>query len=111
MEKPTSKFHRLSQGKEVRLKNAYIIKCQAVIKDEHTGQIVELHCSYDPDSRRGGTTAGRRVKGTLHWVSAPHAIKAEVRLFDYLFTVENPEDDETGDITSKLNPNSMIRLT
>jgi glutaminyl-tRNA synthetase len=111
MENPPSKFHRLSPGKEVRLKNAYIIKCQTVIKDEHTGQILELHCSYDPDSRRGGTTAGRRVKGTLHWVSAPHAIKAEVRLFDYLFTVENPEDDEAGDITSKLNPNSMIRLT
>lgn len=111
MEDPPKKFFRLKPGGEVRLKSAYIIQCQEVIKDEQ-GQIIELHCTYDPDSKTGGPNAGRKVKGTLHWVSAPYGIPAEVRLYDNLFLKENPDDEEEGtDFTSFLNPNSLEVLT
>lgn len=111
MENPPSKFFRLSPGKEVRLKSAYIIKCEEVIKDKNTGEIIEIRCTYDPETKSGGPNAGRKVKGTLHWVSAQHAIPAEVRLYEHLFTVENPDDDEDGaDFTTKLNPNSLVVL-
>jgi glutaminyl-tRNA synthetase len=85
MEDPPKKFFRLSPGKEVRLKHAYIIKCEQVIKDDKTGEIIELRCTYDPDTRSGMASGNRKVKGTLHWVSARHAVKAEVRLFNHLF--------------------------
>jgi glutaminyl-tRNA synthetase len=83
-----------------------------VVKDEQTGEIIELHCSYDPESHTGGATAGRKIKGTSHWVSAAHAAKAEVRLYDHLFMSENPDDEEEGlDYKDKLNPNSMEVLS
>jgi len=108
MEEPPKKFFRLALDREVRLKNAYIIKCERVVKDEQTGVIIELHCSYDPESHSGGATSGRKIKGTSHWVSAAHAIKAEVRLYDHLFLSENPDNEEEGlDYKSKLNPNSV----
>jgi glutaminyl-tRNA synthetase len=112
---PPKKFFRLSPGKEVRLKHAYIIKCEQVIKDEATGEIVELRCTYDPATKSGGEQSGRKVKGTLHWVSADHALNAEVRLYDHLFLKENPDDDDEGedgaDYKRNLNPQSLIRLT
>ncbi len=105
MEEAPKKFFRLKPGGEVRLKHAYIIKCEEVIKDAQ-GKIVELHCTYDPDSKTGGATAGRKVKGTLHWVAAEQAITAEVRLYDYLL-----ETDENGelpaDFIAALNPDSL----
>jgi len=104
MEDPPKKFFRLAPGREVRLKNAYIIKCERVIKDE-TGKVVELHCTYDPETRSGSDTGGRKVKGTLHWVSARHGIPTEVRLYNDLFLVENP--DEGGDFIKNLNPHSL----
>lgn len=111
MENPPKKFFRLSPGNEVRLKSAYIIKCEEVIKDE-AGNIVEIRCTYDPESKSGGPNAGRKVKGTLHWVSVQHSIPAEVRLYEHLFTVENPDDDTDGtDFTSKINPNSLTVLS
>ncbi|NLW44976.1 MAG: glutamine--tRNA ligase/YqeY domain fusion protein [Syntrophomonadaceae bacterium] len=112
LEDPPKKYFRLSPGKEVRLKHAYIIKCERVIKDEKTGEIIELRCTYDPTTRSGGESGNRKVKGTLHWVSARHAVKAEVRLFDHLFLVPNPEEekDEQG-YRALLNPNSMEVLT
>ena len=106
MENPPKKFFRLVPGGEIRLKSAYIIKCEEVVKDEQ-GQIVKLHCTYDPDSKSGGPTAGRKVKGTSLWVSALHAIPAEVRLYDHLFLQEDPEEDETEDFTSNINPQSL----
>ncbi|MBE3519933.1 MAG: glutamine--tRNA ligase/YqeY domain fusion protein [Firmicutes bacterium] len=108
MENPPKKFYRLAPGREVRLKNAYIIRCDRVVKDERTGQVIELHCSYDPNTKSGSPGANRKVKVTLHWVSAAHAIPAEVRLYDYLFLSENP--DELEDFLSDLNPNSLQRL-
>ncbi|WP_066637914.1 glutamine--tRNA ligase/YqeY domain fusion protein [Desulfolucanica intricata] len=111
-EDPPKKFFRLAPGREVRLKHAYIIKCERVVKDEKTGEIIELHCTYDPQTRSGMSSEVRKVKGTLHWVSAAHAVKAEIRLYDHLFTKENPEDDtENADFTANLNPNSLERLT
>ncbi|NLX01104.1 MAG: glutamine--tRNA ligase/YqeY domain fusion protein [Syntrophomonadaceae bacterium] len=110
MENPPKKFFRLVPGGEIRLKSAYIIKCEEVVKDEQ-GNIIELHCTYDPDSKSGGPTAGRKVKGTSHWVSALHAIPAEVRLYDHLFLQEDPEGDETEDFTSNINPGSLESLT
>jgi len=108
MENPPKKFFRLTPGGEIRLKSAYIIKCEEVVKDEASGEIIELHCSYDPDSKSGGATSGRKIKGTSHWVSAAHAIPAEVRLYEHLFLTENPDDDADGnDYKSKLNPNSL----
>jgi glutaminyl-tRNA synthetase len=106
-ENPPKKFFRLSPGNEVRLRYAYIIKCETVIKDA-SGEITELHCTIDPDSKAGGATAGRKIKGTIHWVSAQHALDAEVRLYDRLFTVEEPDGDKEGrDFKSFLNPNSL----
>ena len=107
MEDAPKKFFRLAPGKEVRLKSAYIIKCEEVIKDS-SGNITELRCTYDPDSKSGGATAGRKIKGTLHWVSAQHAKSAEVRMYSHLFTKENPADDkESSDLKSALNPESL----
>lgn len=108
-EDPPKKFFRLAPGREVRLKYAYIIQCVQVIKDEATGEIVELHCTYDPDSKSGGATAGRKVKGTLHWVAAEGAVAAEVRLYDYLLNDENAADED--DFKAGLNPNSLECLT
>ena len=104
-EDPPKKFFRLAPGREVRLKHAYYITCRSVTKDAQTGQVVELHCTYDPESRGGGTPDGREVRGTLHWVSAPHAREVEVRLYDHLFTAKDPgalEDSRTC-----LNPDSL----
>ncbi|NMA83166.1 MAG: glutamine--tRNA ligase/YqeY domain fusion protein, partial [Epulopiscium sp.] len=98
MEDPPKKFFRLSPGNEVRLKNAYFIKCEEVIKDETTGEIIELRCTYDPETKSGSGFTGRKVKGTLHWVSAEHAVKAEVRLYDYLF-LENEVEDDNKEMT------------
>lgn len=109
MEEAPKKFFRLKPGGEVRLKHAYIIRCDEVIKDE-SGQVAELRCSYDPDSKSGGATAGRKVKGTLHWVSAKYAIPAEARLYDYLLTGEG-EAEDGKDFLASLNPNSLETLT
>ncbi len=106
-EEAPRKWFRLAPGKEVRLKHAYYITCTEVVKNEQ-GEIVELHCTYDPQSRGGWTQDGRKVKGTLHWVSAAHAIPVEVRLYEHLFSKENPEETEEGqDFTANLNPNSL----
>ena len=110
-EDPPKKFFRLAPGKEVRLRYAYFVTCTDVVKDEH-GEIVELHCTYDPASRGGNSPDGRKVKGTIHWVSADHAIEAEVRLYDRLLAVANPVGDENGkDFKSYLNPDSLETLT
>lgn len=110
MEVPTKGFFRLAPGREVRLRHAYIIKCEEVIKDAD-GQVVELRCTYDADTRSGGPAANRKVKGTLHWVSAPHAVPAEVRLYDRLFRVPNPDDvPEGGSFKDHLNPSSVTVL-
>lgn len=109
MENPPKKFFRLAPGSEVRLKGAYIIKCDEVVKDSD-GNIVELRCSYDPDSHSGAPGASRKVKGTLHWVSAKHAVDAEVRLYDRLFEVENPAAQPDRDFREMLNPNSLITV-
>ncbi len=108
MEDPPNKFFRLSPGREVRLKAAYIIKCESVAKDPKTGKIEEIHCTYDPTTKSGMPESNRKVKGTLHWVSAKHAVAAEVRLYDRLFLKENPDENELG-ATYKdfLNPNSL----
>lgn len=107
-EDPPKKYFRLFPGQEVRLKHAYYIKCEKVIKDEKTGEIKEIHCTYDPESRGGGTADGRKVRGTLHWVSAAHSVKAEVNLYDRLFIKENPVDcDKNSDFKEYLNPNSV----
>ncbi|MCK5357909.1 MAG: glutamine--tRNA ligase/YqeY domain fusion protein [Elusimicrobiales bacterium] len=106
MEEPAKKFFRLTPGKEVRLKYAYIIKCEKAVKDEN-GNITEVHCTYDPETRGGNTTDGRKIKGTIHWVSVPHAYHAEVRLYDALFTKREPEKVAEGrDYKENLNPNS-----
>ena len=107
MEDPPKKFFRLAPGREVRLKHAYFITCKEVIKDEK-GEVTELRCVYDPKTRGGDAPDGRKVKGTLHWVSAPHAVKAEVRLYDHLFTLKNMEAIEEGkDYKDYLNPDSL----
>lgn len=108
METPPPKYFRLKPGGEVRLKYAYIVKCDEVLKDA-TGQVTELRCTADLESKMGGPNAGRKVKGTIHWVSAPHAIDAEVRLYDRLFTV--PEPDADGDFKQHLNPRSLETVT
>jgi glutaminyl-tRNA synthetase len=96
----------------VRLRYAYFIKCVDVVKDEKTGEIVELHCTYDPETRGGSAPDGRQVKATLHWVSAEHAVEAEVRLYDRLFTVPNPSDDSEGiDFKGYINLKSLEVLT
>ncbi|HTY36469.1 MAG TPA: glutamine--tRNA ligase, partial [Bacteroidota bacterium] len=96
MENPPKKYFRLSPGTEVRLRYAYIIKCESVVKDD-SGRIVELRCSYDPETKSGSLQSARKVKGTIHWVSAAHAVDAEVRLYDRLFNVENPGGDDWRD--------------
>jgi glutaminyl-tRNA synthetase len=108
MENPPPKFFRLRPGGEVRLKYALIIKCEQVVKDS-SGKILELHCTADLESRTGGATAGRKIKGTIHWVSAAHAIDAEVRLYDRLFNLAEP--DAGADFRSSINPNSLEVLT
>jgi glutaminyl-tRNA synthetase len=108
MEDPPKKFFRLSPGQEVRLRYAFIVKCQSVVKDA-AGQVVELRCTADLDSL-DGDTASRRVKGTIHWVSANHAVDAEVRLYDRLFSLEDPGEGD-GDPLDNLSPTSLERLT
>ncbi|RIK40471.1 MAG: glutamine--tRNA ligase [Chloroflexi bacterium] len=108
MEEPPRGFFRLAPGREVRLRYAYVIRCDEVVKDPQSGEILELRCSYDPASKGGATADGRKVKGTIHWVSAAHAISAEARLYDRLFTEPNPDDVEEGkDFKEYLNPNSL----
>jgi glutaminyl-tRNA synthetase len=111
LEDPPSKFFRLAPGREVRLRYAYIIKCERVVKDPATGAIVELRCSYDPETRSGSAASARKVKATLHWVSAAHAVAAEVRLYDRLFAVENPDTGKEGDWLQALNPAALTVLT
>ncbi len=112
MEHPPKKFFRLSPGQEVRLRWAYFITCKDIIKDPGTGEVTELRCTYDPATKGGDAPDGRKVKATLHWVSAPHAIKAEVRLYDHLFKIEDPSDVPEGeDWKTYLNPNSLEVLT
>ena len=111
-EDPPKKFFRLAPGREVRLKHAYYIKCTDVVKDKRTGEVIELHCTYDPATRGGWSSDGRKVRGTLHWVSAAHALKAEVRLYEHLFTKTNPHDVKDGsDFKANLNPHSLEKLT
>ncbi|MCU0413049.1 MAG: glutamine--tRNA ligase/YqeY domain fusion protein [Ignavibacteriaceae bacterium] len=106
-EVPPPKFHRLSPGKEVRLRYAYIIRCDEVVKNEKSGEVIELHCTYFPDTKSGTGTSSKKAKGTIHWVSAKHAFDAEVRLYDRLFSVADPEGEEGKDFTEFLNPNSL----
>ena len=111
MEDPPKKFFRLAPGREVRLIKAYYVTCVDLVKDENTGEVVELHCTYDPESKGGQTADNRKVRGTLHWVSAAHAVDAEVRLYDYLFLKDDPYDVEEGeDFTSNINPDSLVVL-
>ena len=111
MEEPPKKFYRLAPGREVRLRYAYFIRCEKVVKDEG-GNVVELRCTYDPETRGGDAPDGRKVKATLHWVSAAHAIDAEVRLYDHLFAKEDPNDvPPGGDWRSNLNPDSLEVLS
>lgn len=107
MEDPPKQFHRLSPGKEVRLRYAYIIKCESVVKDEATGEVVEIRCSYDQETKSGTGTSQKKVKGTIHWVSATHGKTAEVRLYDRLFTVEDPASVKDADWRATLNPTSL----
>ena len=108
---PPKKFFRLSPGREIRLKHAYYIKCVDVIQDEKTGDVLELRCTYDPETKGGWSKDGRKVRGTSHWVSAAHSVEAEVRLYDHLFTKVNPEDEKgSADFKASLNPNSLETL-
>ncbi len=113
-EDPPKKFHRLAPGREVRLKHAYLVRCEKVVKDKATGEVVELRCSYDPETRGGDAPDGRKVKGTLHWVSAEHAVDAEVRILDYLLREPDPEADTAADAGAELddliNPSSRTVL-
>ena len=110
-EDPPKKFYRLSPGREVRLRYAYIIKCVGVVKDNETGEVMELHCTYDPETKSGSAQSSRRVQATIHWVSAAHCLEAEARLYDQLFTRENPDEVEEGeDFTASLNPRSLDRV-
>jgi glutaminyl-tRNA synthetase len=107
-EDPPKKFFRLAPGREVRLRYAYFIKCVRVVKDKQTGELIEVYCTYDPETRAGWSPDGRKVKGTIHWVSAAHSIPAEVRLYDRLFRVPNPSGDN---FVRYLNPNSLETIT
>lgn len=111
MENPPKDFFRLSIGREVRLRYAYFIKCHEVIKDSNSGAIVELRCTYDPATRGGNAPDGRKVKGTIHWVSAQHSLSAEIRLYDRLFMVANPAAHKDVDYKTLLNPNSLETVT
>jgi glutaminyl-tRNA synthetase len=107
MENPTKKYFRLSPGAEVRLRYAYLVKCEDIVKNSK-GEIIELKCSYDPESKGGNSPDGRKVKGTIHWVSVEHALEAEIRLYDRLFLTEDPENVGEGlDYKSNLNPESL----
>jgi glutaminyl-tRNA synthetase len=111
-EEPPKKFFRLFPGQEVRLRGGYFIKCTSLVKDEKSGEVVEVHCTYDPATRSGNAPDGRKVKATIHWVSAQHAINAEVRLYESLFSKEDPNDvPESQEFTANLNPNSLETLT
>jgi len=111
-EEPPKGFFRLSPGKEVRLRYAYIIKCNEVVKDSTTGAIKELRCTFDPETKSGSSQSKRKVKATIHWVSAAHALAAEVRLYDHLFAKEDPDDiPEGSDWLANLNLKSLDRLT
>jgi glutaminyl-tRNA synthetase len=109
-ENPPKKYHRLGPGREVRLRNAYVIKYKNMVKDGQTGEVVELHCTYDPETRNGPTADGRKVQGVIHWVSAEHCVAAEVRLYDRLFRIQDP-GSEAEDFTTHLNPGSLEILT
>ena len=111
MEIPPNKFFRLAPGTEVRLKGAYIIKCEGFKKNDISGVVEEVYCTYDPDTRSGGNTSDKKVKGTLHWVSAQHAVDAEVRLYDRLFNHEDPAGQKDDDYRKFLNPGSLKILT
>jgi glutaminyl-tRNA synthetase len=111
MEDPPKKFYRLAPGREVRLRYAYFIKCVDVVKDAASGEVVELKCTYDPETRGGYAPDGRQVKATLHWVSAAQALSAQVRLYDRLFTKSDPEEDKDADFLSVVNPDSLQTLT
>ena len=112
MENPPKKYFRLSPGNEVRLRSAYIIRCESFVKDPESGEITEVHCTYDPQTKSGMPESMRKVKGTLHWVSVKHTIKAEVRLYDRLFINENPDATEEGkDYKDYLNPDSLKVVT
>ncbi len=110
MENPPKKYFRLYPGGEVRLKSAYFIKCESTVKNPETGEIMEVHCTYDPASKGGNSPDGRKIKGTIHWISAAHALDAEVRLYDQLFAVSNP-GEEGKDYKDELNPDSLEVLT
>jgi glutaminyl-tRNA synthetase len=111
-EEPPKGFFRLSPGREVRLRYAYIVRCIGVVKDSETGEIKEIHCTYDPETKSGLSQSSRKVKSTIHWLSAAHAVSAEVRLYDQLFTKEDPDDAPQGlDLTANLNSQSLERLT
>ena len=111
-EDPPPRFFRLAPGREVRLRYACYVTCVGMVKDEATGEVVELHCTYDPESRGGSSPDGRRVQATLHWISAAHALDAEVRLYDYLCTSADPVGEDDGDdFTSSLNPDSLVTLS
>jgi len=105
-EVPHRRFYRLTEGNEVRLRYAYIIKCEKIIKNDD-GNVIELHCTYDPETKSGLNKSDKKVKGTIHWVSAEHSINAEVRLYDRLFSVENPEEDKAKDFIEFINPDSL----
>jgi glutaminyl-tRNA synthetase len=108
MEDPPRKFFRLAPGREVRLRYGYFVTCTDVVKDA-SGEVVEVHCSYDPATRGGDAPDGRKVKGTIHWVAAEHSLPAEVRLYDRLFRVPDPDDaPEDSDFTANLNPESLV---
>ena len=110
-EEPPPKFYRLSPGREVRLKDAYYITCTGVVKDETTGEVIELRCTYDPETYGGTSSDGRKVRGTSHWVSADHAVDAEVRIYDHLFSTEDPDDvSDVGTFIDNLNPESLVVL-
>jgi glutaminyl-tRNA synthetase len=110
-EDPPKKFFRLAPGREVRLRYAYYITCTDVIKDEKSGEIVELHCTYDPETHGGNAPDGRKVKATLHWVSAMHAVTADVRLYDRLFSTPDPTGDAEVNFITYLNPDSLEILS
>jgi glutaminyl-tRNA synthetase len=107
MEDPPKKFFRLAPGREVRLRYAYYVTCEKVVKDEETGEVLEVHCTYDAETKGGWSEDGRKVRGTLHWVPAAHALSVEVRLYDRLFTVEDPAGGKDSDFASFINPNSL----
>ncbi|MCL7971435.1 MAG: glutamine--tRNA ligase/YqeY domain fusion protein [marine benthic group bacterium] len=110
MEEPFRKFYRLAPGREVRLRHAYVIRCDEVVKDPESGEVVELRCSHDPETMGANPADGRKVRGTIHWVSAEHAVPAEVRLYDRLFSVPDPEADleEGASFAMNLNPDSLV---